>query len=143
MTENNEQPVDDGRPPEHRRGEGDYYLTPGEENRIIAKLLACKRWKATDQHKEAALGVTVRNMANDDGRVSNAAVSNLIKMESQNQADDHRATPQIHDHRYTITIEEQTHQLAEIDEYLGSGGVVVEEAGRNTDSDSQPAIAAD
>ena len=36
-------------------------------------------------------------MANEDGRVSNAAVANLIRMEAQNQVDEHKAQPDLVD----------------------------------------------
>lgn len=140
MADTNEEP-DDDRKPAHRRGRGksDYYLTPVEENNIVATLLASKRWKATDDHKAIALGVTTKNMGNEDPKVSNVAVGNLIKMEKQNQADEHKATPQLHDHRHTLTIDEQRSTLASLAERFGADRVVDEIASGESESD-RPAI---
>lgn len=48
--------------------------------------------------KEIALLVTRRNMLSPDPKISNAAVSNLIRMEQQNQADERPSDAQQHLH---------------------------------------------
>ena len=74
------------------------YLTPVQENKIVASMANKRnRWKLEEKHKDEAVGITVRNMANEDGRVSNAAVANLIRMEAQNQVDEHKAQPDLVD----------------------------------------------
>ena len=74
------------------------YLTPVQENKIVTSMANKRnRWKLEEKHKDEAVGITVRNMANEDGRVSNAAVANLIRMEAQNQADEHKAQPDLVD----------------------------------------------
>ncbi len=71
------------------RGEGPY-LSPVQENKILALALNPRnRFKLEEKHKAEAIEVTSRNMQNEDGRISNAAVANLIKMESLNQKDEH------------------------------------------------------
>ena len=47
-----------------------------------------RRWNVEPEQKQKAIDMTVSNLSNDDGRVSCHAVANLLKMESQNQADD-------------------------------------------------------
>lgn len=65
------------------------YLTPVQENKLVASMTNPRnRWEITERHKQAAIGVTVKNMSHNDGRISNAAVSNMLRMEAQNQADE-------------------------------------------------------
>ncbi len=116
---------DDGVKPAHRRGRGksDHYLTPVDENNIVATLLAARRWKSTDEHKQVALGITTKNMGNEDARVSNAAVSNLIKMEAQNQADEHKLLPD--KHQLELTIGERA-RLVEDEDWYGTADTIDE-----------------
>ena len=57
------------------------------ENQVIEKAVKAPRrtWDLNDRHRDAAIGVTVRNMASEDGRVSNGAVKNMISMAGQDQ----------------------------------------------------------
>ena len=57
----------------------------------IVKLAIEHRWPVSRRHKEAALGIISRNMAYENGVVSNGAVANLIRIEAQNQADEQHA----------------------------------------------------
>lgn len=47
------------------------------------------RWLVTDEHRNKAIEICVRNMGCDEGMVSNGAVRNLIAIEAQNQKDEH------------------------------------------------------
>jgi hypothetical protein len=71
-------------------GEGPY-LSPVQQNKIVAMMLnPRRRWKLTRSAKNEAVAVTLNNMSDDDGRVRNAAVANMIRMEAQNMADQHK-----------------------------------------------------
>ena len=73
--------------PDGGRGE-DVYLTPVQANKIASLLIhrhkKAKGWKHTKETMKFALEVTEKNMADADGRVSNAAVRNLLAMNNQN-----------------------------------------------------------
>lgn len=75
--------------PEINGGRGDEApaLTPVAENKIASLMLHANRevWPITEKHEQLAVGVTARNMGNQDGRVSNGAVRNLIAMKGQMQ----------------------------------------------------------
>ncbi len=58
-------------------------LSPVQENQILRMAIA-QRWDIGRLEKKAGVGVTVRNMASPDGRISNNAVKNLLGMEKQN-----------------------------------------------------------
>jgi hypothetical protein len=67
-------------------GRGDEpHLTPQQSNAVHGLMVRADRtvWPISADHERAAVAVTVRNMASDDGRVSNGAVKNLIAMQSQ------------------------------------------------------------
>lgn len=86
------------------------YLSPVQENKIVASMLnkspkKGRRWSLEERHKATAIRVTMANMLDEDGRVSNAAVANMIRMESQNQADEHHAEGETVTHNHTGTIE--------------------------------------
>lgn len=74
---------------------GESGLTPSEENKLVGMVLneRLKRndlvFPTTDRHDEVAVGVTARNMGSKDGRISNGAVSNYIKMKQLNQKQQH------------------------------------------------------
>lgn len=101
--------------PDKGTGEGGGpYLTKTQENNIIKSMLSPRRrWKLTKAAKQEAIAVTIANMGDDDGRVRNTAVANLIKMELQNQTDELKAIdkklPDMHniggavEHRHTAT----------------------------------------
>jgi hypothetical protein len=64
-------------------------MTPVQANKIVASLLNPKRRFPFDTKVvKFAIKQTIRNMQNPDGRISNAAVANLVKMEKLNQNDD-------------------------------------------------------
>lgn len=76
-------------------------LTPREENRLVAMMLnPRRRWKVTKSAKTLAMDTIIKNLQSDDGRVSNGAVLNLLRMERQNQQDEHKlidkAIPDMH-----------------------------------------------
>lgn len=80
------------------------------DNRLVSKRL---RWltdasgpdleglsHAEIRAKEIALLVTRRNMMNPDAGIANAAISNLIRMEAQNQKDEEERRQAEHEHRH-------------------------------------------
>lgn len=72
------------------RGESTH-LSPIQENKIVAMMLnPRRRWKITKAAKNEALETTLKNMGDEDGRVRNAAVANLVRMEGQNLQDAHK-----------------------------------------------------
>lgn len=104
---------DSGKPESKGEG-GEPYLTKTQQNNIVKSMLSPRRrWKLTKEAKQEAIAVTIANMSDEDGRVRNTAVSNLIKMESQNQTDELKAIdkklPDLHsiggavEHRHTAT----------------------------------------
>lgn len=83
------------------RGEGTP-LSPVQENKIVRMMLnPRRRWRITKEAKQAAMMATLNNLDDEDGRVRNAAVANLIRMEAQNQNDQHKAidkrVPDLHE----------------------------------------------
>lgn len=81
---------DNGKPESTGEG-GESYLTKTQQNNIVKSMLSPRRrWKLTKQAKQEAISVTLSNLHDDDGRVRNTAVANLLKMEGQNQADEHK-----------------------------------------------------
>jgi hypothetical protein len=78
--------------PEKTSGEGDGpYLTPVQQNKIVSMMLnPRRRWRVSKAAKAEALDATISNMGDEDGRVRNAAVANLIRMEAQNLQDQHK-----------------------------------------------------
>lgn len=84
------EPEDDGKP-ESPGGKGPSYLSPTQENKIAATLLnPRRRWKITKSAKQAVMQAMLDNLTDDDPRVVNGAAANLIRMEAQNQADQHK-----------------------------------------------------
>ena len=76
----------------------DDYLRPKQQNAIVASMLNPEnRYGLKDKQVQYAVGVTIRNMGDQDGRVSNGAVSNFVKMMGQVQADDHKTQPDLVD----------------------------------------------
>jgi hypothetical protein len=68
------------------------HLTPVQQNKIVGMMLnKRRRWKLTKAAKNEAIAVTLNNMSDEDGRVRNAAVANMVRMEAQNQADHFKA----------------------------------------------------
>lgn len=78
--------------PEDTSGVGDGpHLSPVQHNKIVAMMLnPRRRWKLTKTAKSEAIAVTLNNMSDADGRVRNAAVANMIRMEGQNLNDQHK-----------------------------------------------------
>ena len=71
---------------------GGPYLTKTQQNNIVKSILSRRRrWKLTPEAKRHAIAVTMANLEDEDGRVRNTAVANLLKMEGQNQLDQHKA----------------------------------------------------
>lgn len=106
-------------------GEGDgTHLTPSQENRMIAGILGKhrRRWKLTPKVKAFAIGATVANLHDDDARVRNHAVANLIRMEGQNQADEHKAVdkrhPDLHEVNGTVAHQVTVQELLEHPDYV-------------------------
>lgn len=100
--------------PERPGGKGDFaHLNPTQQNKLIAMMLnPRRRWKLTKAAKNEAIAVTLRNLDNPDARVRNQAVANMLRMEAQNQTDQHKAVdkhlPDLHavggviEHRVTV-----------------------------------------
>lgn len=66
-------------------------VSPVQHNKIVSMMLnPRRRWKLSKEAKQAAMAATLDNLADEDGRVRNAAVANLIRMEGQNQGDQHK-----------------------------------------------------
>lgn len=84
-----EQTLPAGERPAENGGRGEEpYLTPVQANKIASLMIhrhrRAKGWKHTKANMQFALEVTEQNMANDDGRISNGAVRNLLAMNAQN-----------------------------------------------------------
>lgn len=130
--------MDHNAPPngEEPRGRGQVApLSSVQENKIVAMMLnPRRRWRLSKAAKSEAVAVTLNNMADEDGRVRNQAVANLIRMEAQNLADQHKFidkhTPDLHqtigsiEHRITVA------ELLESPDYV--------EWCRERERDSQP-----
>jgi hypothetical protein len=86
-------------------------LKPYEENRLTATAIR-NRWPITEKHKQAAVGVTIRNMARDDGRVSNGAVRNLLAMEAQQMEQEKRDSGETDAPTVNVQINQLLPQLA-------------------------------
>jgi hypothetical protein len=115
------------------RGEG-VYLTPVQENKIVRMVLNRKRrFKVTPAIKREMLETSRRNMQDEDGRVSNSAVSNLIKMESLNQADEHHAEGETVNHVHSV--DERRAKFLGIAERIGIAGMVIDAATSKPGSD--------
>jgi hypothetical protein len=103
-------------------GEGPH-LTPTQQNKIVGMMLNPKRrWKLTKAAKSEAIATTLNNMGDDDGRVRNAAVANLVRMEAQNMADQHKAIdkriPDLHEHGGVIEHRLTTQELLDQADYV-------------------------
>lgn len=91
-----------------------------EELEITKKLRA----------KDIAIAVTTRNMLSPNPTVSNLAVSNLIRMEKQNQDDDHKEQDESKPNQVTNNIiitcppEERRNKIAAIVKRIGVGDVL-------------------
>ncbi len=83
-------------PPESPGGRGeDSHLSPVQENKIVAMMLNKRnKFPVKSKHKRYAVETTERNMKDENGRVSNGAVANLIRMVKINQDEDKRLMPQ-------------------------------------------------
>lgn len=64
-------------------------LTTMQEQRLIGRMIRHRRWKVTKAAKELAMTATLCGMDDDSPSVRNVAVGNLIRMEAQNQDDEH------------------------------------------------------
>lgn len=66
--------------------------TKTQDNKLVAMMLnPRRRWKLSKEAKAAAISATLDNLADEDARVRNGAVANLLRMEAQNQSDQHKA----------------------------------------------------
>ena len=63
-------------------------LRPAEQNKLIGMALN-RRFPLTESSVQIAVETTERNMESKDGKVSNGAVANMIKMVAINQKEDH------------------------------------------------------
>jgi hypothetical protein len=109
------EPEDDGKP-DAPGGKGDAYLSPTQENKMLATVTnPRRRFKLTKEAKQIAIDMTIRNMRHDNGRVSNGAVANLIRMEAMNQAEAHAARKSEDDHPQHV-------ENQQINIYLPSNG---------------------
>lgn len=105
------------------RGE-EPYLWPAEQNKLVRMMLnPRRRWKLTKQAKEAAMMAMLNNLSDDDARVRNGAVANLIRMEGQNQKDHHKAIdkklPDLHEHGGTVEHRHGLSNLMSEPDYVG------------------------
>ena len=76
-----------------------------------------------------------------DPRAAATSARTAVTMEGQNQTDEHKVMPNQHEHSHTLTIDDRRSKLAAIDSRLGlgalgSGGLVVDEARGNGESDN-------
>lgn len=73
-------------------GAGDEpYLTPVQGNKMVATILnQQKRFPYGTDVAKFAIRTTIRNMKDDDARVRNGAVRNLMAMARINQIDEHK-----------------------------------------------------
>lgn len=100
-------------------------LTDVERKALHKKQIdLVKQLKARD----IAIAVTSRNMLSSNPLVVNLAVSNLIRMEAQNQADEHHDEGETqnvnHNHTLTLSVEERRNLIADVAKRLGAGEVV-------------------
>lgn len=71
-------------------GEGG--LSTVADQRLLGRAIR-RRWGLGPAEKRKAIKATISNLANDDGRVINGAVRNLLLMESQNMEQEKLAAP--------------------------------------------------
>lgn len=95
----------------------------------LEQMAVRHRWGMTDESRTAVMNRQIRTAIDPDTdeRRATAAASCLVKMESQNQADEHKLIPDQHEH--IVTIDEQRDSLAAIRSRLitgQSGGVVID-----------------
>ena len=102
----------------------------GEESGLVerrdAKLeqMAIRhRWGMTDQARTAVMNrqITIAVDPEKEDRRATAAANCLVKMEAQNQVDDHATIPQRHEHRHVLTIEERRDRIAALAQRFGIG----------------------
>lgn len=108
---------------EEEKGKPD--LTDDERKALHKKQIdLVRQLKARD----IAIAVTSRNMLSSNPLVVNLAVSNLIRMEAQNQADQHHDEGETqnvnHNHSVTLTVEARRNLIADVAKRLGAGDVV-------------------
>lgn len=80
--------------PEYSGGLGGVVPIPRQDNRLIKQAIR-NRWNVSDDAKARALKATLDNLTNEDGHVVNAAVRNLIAMESQNMDQEEKDNPTV------------------------------------------------
>lgn len=73
------------------RGEG-VYLTPVQANKLYGMAIR-QQWPLSNADKEDAVKACRKNLASDDGRISNGAVRNLLTMNAQNMAQEEADKP--------------------------------------------------
>lgn len=105
------------------RGDGPY-LTPVQQNHIFRMVLSKRRrFKITKAIREEMIEASRKNMKNQNGRVSNGAVANLIKMEAMNQRDEHVMLPHINVN-IPFDPDARRSRIAALAERLGVDGVL-------------------
>lgn len=110
------------------------HLSPTQDNIVIRMALNPRnRWELSEDDRKAAIRTTRRNMKNKDGRVRNQAVANMIRMEGQNQSDEHHAAGDTIHHEHTLSIEQKLARLAELDEQFGTGNLLLAEVPGGSD----------
>lgn len=111
--------------PDSARGKGgDSYLKPAQQNILVGMMFnPRRRWRLNKAAKRQAIAITLANLDDEDGRVRNSAVANLLKMEAQNQGDQHKSMdknmPDKHEHSGTIDHRHGLSTLLSEAEYVG------------------------
>ncbi len=88
-------------------------LNPTQHNKIVATMLnPRRRWRLTRAAKQAAMAATLGNLEDEDGRVVNGAVANLLRMESQNQSDQHKLIDKLVADKHEVRVREERLEAA-------------------------------
>jgi hypothetical protein len=111
-----------GKPNEGDGGRGEEpYLTPVQQNKIYGMMIR-QQWPITQTDKIQAVEVTVKNMDDENKRVVNQAVRNLVAMNAQNMEQEQRDNPQahrvLHHHSGTVGITAVRQELLNDPAYL-------------------------
>ena len=102
----------------------------------LEQMAVRHRWGMTDQSRTAVMNrqITIAIDPDTDARRATAAAGCLVKMEHQNQADEHKLIPDQHDHLHTLTVDEQRDSLIAIRARILAGppgSVVIDAASRS------------
>lgn len=116
------------------RGESTY-LTPVQENKLISMAIH-REWDIEARDKRWALRTTRRNMKQENGRISNQAVRNLLAMNKQNMDRDNPSPPATATVQVNVGV--QVAGVLQDPEYLEWRRAKELEDGHSVDSDPGP-----